>query len=59
MKLQINIKGGEDYGFPLPLPERLYDKYQNSPELKTWFLEQHYPNDLFEKNKWTITVRKS
>lgn len=58
MKLNINIDGGEDYGFPRQLPERLHNLYQNSPELKTWFLEQGYPDKLYEQNKWTITTQK-
>jgi len=59
MTLTINIKNGEDYGFPRMLPVRLHNVYQNSLDLKNWFLDNGYPTDLFEKNKWTITVKKS
>lgn len=58
MNLQINIDGGEAYGFPRQLPERLHNLYQNSLPLKEWFLEQGYPNELYEQNKWTITTIK-
>jgi hypothetical protein len=56
--INVNIDRGEDYGFPKILPQRLNNHYQNSKEIKEWFLEQGYPKDLFEKNKWTITSRQ-
>ena len=58
MTLEVTIQDGTYYGFPKILPERLNNLYQNSKEVKEWFLEQNYPSDLFEKNKWTITTRQ-
>jgi len=58
VKLLINIAQGIDYGFPRELPQRLHNMYQNSRELKEWFLECGYPQPLFEKNVWTIAVTK-
>jgi hypothetical protein len=58
MMLDINIKCGEDYGFPKILPARLHNHYQNSREIKEWFEEQGYPKELFQKNKWTISTKK-
>ena len=58
MNLQVNIKDGESYGFPKILPERLHNCYQNSVELKWWFLEQGYPKELFHTNVWTITTKQ-
>jgi len=58
MMLEVYIQNGVDYGFPKILPERLNNLYQNSREVKEWFLEQNYPGDLFEKMKWTITTRQ-